>query len=194
MHVFTISKKRRRPSSTSINHFSFRQAVQGFSRFSLSVTPSFPKVGVLVVHKIQLYYYCSSCWQKCNDETLLPSSFSSFNFSLDDKTWNWMMYIKKEPPVISISLCLFGLPSHRKTKAKRKCSINYLEVHLTYAIWMWDQDLQTLISTGGVGANIDICFGSNYFSCQSNQYFRFVLSVIHNVCHFVQTKMFGNYF
>ena len=105
-----------------------------------------------------------------------------------------MMYIKKEPPVISISLCLFGLPSHRKTKAKRKCSINYLEVHLTYAIWMWDQDLQTLISTGGVGANIDICFGSNYFSCQSNQYFRFVLSVIHNVCRFVETKMFGNCF
>ena len=84
-------------TSTSINHFSFRQeiAVQGFSRFSLTPS-SFPKVEVCWWYIKYNYNYCSSCWQKCNDETLLPSSFSSFNFSLDDKTWNWMMYIKRK--------------------------------------------------------------------------------------------------
>ena len=56
-------------------------------------------LAVVVVHKILLYIVAPRVgWQKCNDETLLPSSFSSFNFSLDDK--------KKEAPVISISLCL----------------------------------------------------------------------------------------
>ena len=133
-------------TSTSINHFSFRQeiAVQGFSRFSL--TPSFPKVEMCWWYIKYNYNYCSSCWQKCNDETLLPSSFSSFNFSLDDKTYK-MMYIKRKN-LLSYRFPFVFLVSQGSQEDKSKTQMLDQLLGSTLDICdmdVWDQDLQTLI-------------------------------------------------